>query len=63
MVLKVPKVRDLKKSVFYRKKQRMGSTEKPQMIPEGKHRKSTFSLIASDICDIIGINRNWLEIK
>ena len=63
MVRKVFKVRDLKKSDFYRKKQGMRSTEKRQMSPEGKYGKSTFSLIDSDICDIIGISGNWLETK
>ena len=63
MVRKVFKVRDLKMSDFYRKKQGMRSTEKRQMSPEGKYGKSTFSLIDSDICDIIGISGNWLETK
>jgi hypothetical protein len=63
MVRKVLKVRDLKKLVFYRKKLGIGSTEKCQMSLEGEYRKSTFSLIDSDICDIIGISGNWLETK
>jgi len=63
MVRKVLKVRDLKKLVFYRKKLGIRSTEKRQMSTEGEYRKRTFSLIDSDICDIIGISGNWLETK
>ena len=63
MVCKVLKVRDLKKLDFYRKKLGIRSTEKRQMSPEGEYRKNTFSLIDSDICDIIGISGNWLETK
>ena len=63
MVRKVLKVRDLKKLVFYRKKLGIRSTEKCQMSTEGEYRKRTFSLIDSDIYDIIGISGNWLETK
>ena len=63
MVRKVLKVRNLKKLDFYRKKLGIRSAVKRQMSPDGEYRKSTFSLIDLDICDIIGISGNWLETK